>query len=417
MSGGDGFGAFNYFVNLLVLLVVVLPVYYLLPSIVLRRVLLIALSAVMIFYVAPKLLLLYLLFWPLGYLLILLVQKFADRSSASVVLGATIVLALGPLVVWKLFSDQFELALNLFSHDFLLLMFEPIAEANALRSAIIPVGLSFATFRLIDVLVQVNLGLIEKISFIRFIYFGFFPTLFPVGPIAEYREIGADNDECIALSADNLGVGAFRILMGCAKVFVLAYPLAWSANIFNYYDFNASPMVWASLFCFAIFFWLNFSGFSDIAIGITRLFGVRLKENFDNPYWRRNPQEFWANWHMSLTRFAQRNIFIPLGGFRKKTQFIAIFCTIMTIALWHDLSVSLILFGCYHAAGLIVVRIWQDRQKGDVLEQASISGAVSMAKDVGARVATFFFVLLSFPMLVLSYKDLPNFYALLFSPL
>ncbi len=417
----DTFSAFSYFVNFLVLLIVALPVYYLLPSISLRRIWLIVISAALMFYVAPKLLLLYLVFWPLGYALVVLLRKQSEKSDGSLYLGAAVVAALLPLVLWKLFSHEFEAQLNQLSRGFLLHVFEPFAQTDAVKSAVIPVGLSFATFRLIDVMVQTHLGLVQKISFLRFMYFGFFPSLLPVGPIAEYREAGAENDQCVAASAENFGAGAMRILIGCAKIFVLAYPLAWSTNIFEYHDFNTAVMMWVSLAAFAIYFWLNFSGYSDIAIGTARLLGVQLKENFNNPYWRRNPQEFWANWHMSLTRFAQRNIFVPLGGFRKKTQFIAIFCTIMTIALWHDISVSLILFGLYHAAGLIFVRIWQDRRSGSAASVSPASDDESLAlgaraKDIGSRVATFVFVLLSFPMLVLPYHELPAFYLRLLSP-
>ena len=91
------------------------------------------------------------------------------------------------------------------------------------------------------------------------------------------------------------------------------------------------------LFVFALYFFFNFSGFSDVAIGSARLYGFRLKPNFDNPYMKTNPQAFWNSWHMSLTRFAQRNVFVPLGGMRPQHQYRAIFATIMVIALWHDL--------------------------------------------------------------------------------
>jgi len=320
------------------------------------------------------------------------------------------------MVLWKVFTEEFEALLSLVSYNILDHTIKPFAVVDAARYSVIPVGLSFATFRLIDVIVQIHLGLIERLTFLKFMYFGFYPSLVPVGPIAEYREVVDDSDSKVKLSADNLGAGAMRILIGCAKIFVLAYPLAWSVEIAATYSVNTTPMVWLSLCTFAIYFWLNFSGYSDIAIGTSRLLGVKLKENFNNPYWRRNPQEFWANWHMSLTRFAQRNIFIPLGGFRKKTQYIAIFCTIMTIALWHDLSISLILFGCYHAAGLIFVRVWQDRvsASGKAAATGQSAGVASVLGDIASRVATFVFVVLSFPMLILPRTELAEFYSSLF---
>ena len=95
-----------------------------------------------------------------------------------------------------------------------------------------------------------------------------------------------------------------------------------------------------------------------MAIGSARILGFRLAPNFNNPYLKTNPQDFWNSWHMSLTRFAQRNVFVPMGGMRAQTQYVAIVATMMVIALWHDLSIPLVIFGLYHSAGLIIHRRW-----------------------------------------------------------
>ena len=95
-----------------------------------------------------------------------------------------------------------------------------------------------------------------------------------------------------------------------------------------------------------------------MAIGSARLLGFRLAPNFNNPYLKTNPQDFWNSWHMSLTRFAQRNVFVPMGGMRARTQYVAIVATMMVIALWHDLSIPLVIFGLYHSAGLVSHRVW-----------------------------------------------------------
>ena len=79
-----------------------------------------------------------------------------------------------------------------------------------------------------------------------------------------------------------------------------------------------------------------------MAIGTARLLGFKLAPNFNNPYLKTNPQDFWNSWHMSLTRFAQRNVFVPMGGMRARTQYPAIVATMMVIALWHDLSIPLV---------------------------------------------------------------------------
>jgi D-alanyl-lipoteichoic acid acyltransferase DltB (MBOAT superfamily) len=91
-------------------------------------------------------------------------------------------------------------------------------------------------------------------------------------------------------------------------------------------------------------------------VGAARMLGFDIMRNFDWPYTKTNPQSFWNSWHMSLTHFFQRNVFVPFGGMRANTQYRAIFLTIMAIALWHDISIPLVVFGLYHAAGLITHR-------------------------------------------------------------
>ena len=154
---------------------------------------------------------------------------------------------------------------------------------------------------------------------------------------------------------------------------------------------------------FAWYFYFNFSGFSDMAIGCARVFGFRLAPNFNNPYLKTNPQDFWNSWHMSLTRFAQRNVFVPMGGMRARTQYVAIFATMMVIALWHDLSIPLVIFGLYHSAGLILHRWWVGRHPVPVDR--------GVPRRVGAWLLFFGFYLISLPLLMVDLSSLPDFYA------
>jgi len=136
--------------------------------------------------------------------------------------------------------------------------------------------------------------------------------------------------------------------------------------------------VWMALLVFSWSFYFNFSGFSDLAIGIACLFGFKLKSNFNHPFFSRNIRTFWANWHMSLTRFAQRNVFIPLGGMRKRTQYVAIVGTMIVIALWHGLSFGFVLFGLYHSFGLCIHRFCENystQMRKDVVETRGVVAA------------------------------------------
>ena len=160
--------------------------------------------------------------------------------------------------------------------------------------------------------------------------------------------------------------------------------------------------IWVELVMYTWFFYLNFSGYSDLAIGIARLFGFKLKPNFSRPFTRTNPQEFWNSWHMSLTRFAQRNVFVPMGGMRQRTQYLAIAATMMVIALWHDISLPLVVFGVYHTCGLIGARILNQ------IRPAAPDPSILLS--TGKGLLLFVFVAASLPLLTLKFSELGRFY-------
>ncbi len=110
-----------------------------------------------------------------------------------------------------------------------------------------------------------------------------------------------------------------------------------------------------------------------MSIGAARILGVRLKENFANPFLKTNPQDFWNAWHMSLTRFAQRYVFVPLGGMRRERQYIAIFLTsIMVIAVWHGVTAPMLVFGFYHATIMVAHRFVSQRWPAAALADQSL---------------------------------------------
>ncbi len=403
MSGG--FSAISYFSDLLVLSVIVLPLFHFIRHALVRRVLLASIGAFLLWLLAPRLALFYGLFWLAVWVLHRMIIALSGRSQRDRTLLFGIVILLAPMVLWKLLPAQFTIQFNLVLHG-LLDGFPRMSEIDVVRQILIPIGLSFATFRAIDLLVQTHLGLIKTLTLDRALFFGLFPPVQIIGPIIEYSEIASRSEQVQSLTADDLFQGARRIVTGLIKVYVLAYPLQHSGGVFMFFDFNSAATLWLGLFVFAIYFYLNFAGYSDIAIGAARLFGFTLKENFDRPYLRPNPQAFWAHWHMSLTRFSQRNVFVPLGGFRAGTQYVALVATIMTIALWHDLSLSLVLFGIYHAFGLVAHRWWDHRRRSRGLAMAT-----GWAPRTASTLACFVFVMLSFPMLMLPATQLVAFYA------
>jgi alginate O-acetyltransferase complex protein AlgI len=396
------FSSFDYFADFFVICIVVVPIFYRLPWGWARRLLLTLTGAYLLFLIAPRLLLFYVGFW----LIVAAVQRAAawagERKRGGLLLTALIVAVLVPMVIWKLFPADFTIWFNVFFDSRLFQISSFLGAIDAMRAIILPIGLSFATFRAVDLLVQSFLGTIPPLPIDRVLFYGFFPPVQVIGPVIEYVEVGAKSEKTERMKLDDYRAGFTQVVVGAVKVFVLGYPLANSANLFLVYRSNHAITLIIELAMYAWYFYFNFSGYSDLAIGTARLFGFKLKPNFSRPYTRTNPQEFWNNWHMSLTRFAYRNVFTPLGGMRQRTQYVAIFATMMVIALWHDISLSLVLFGIYHAAGLIGLRI--------VSRIRPAATNPSTLLTTTKAVLLFAFVALSLPMLTLKFGDLGGFY-------
>jgi alginate O-acetyltransferase complex protein AlgI len=399
------FNTFDYFAWLLAACVVVAPLYYLVPWGGARRLLLTLLGVYLVFLIAPRLAIFYLMFWSAVAVLQRFLAWAGERRFAGFALTSSILALLAPMVLWKLLPEDFIIWFNVTFNEIAWDLSSYVGAVDAVRDIVLPIGLSFAVFRAIDLLVQTNLGAIEALSPGRVLFYGFFPPVQIIGPVIEYRELESPGRPSPPRhpSIDDLGSSFSLIVIGLVKVFVLAYPLEQSSDVFVFYETNSALALWGELFLFSWFFYLNFAGYSDLSIGVARLFGFRLKPNFNNPYFRLNTQDYWNNWHMSLTRFAQRNVFTPLGGMRANRQYVAITATIMVIALWHNISWSLVVFGFYHAAALVGARVMNARRPAPA--------DPSLRLRVGKNLAMFVFVMLGLPLLVLEIGDAPAFYS------
>ena len=404
MLDGD---PFLYFSDLLVLMVLVVPLYFVLPWMAARQLLLGLTGAYLLFLIAPRLLALYVLFWLGIYVLQLASTLWRDCSASWVWTTFLVLLALAPMVIWKLFPEWSVVGFNVHMNGFVDWLSPWTGTIDRVRNLILPIGLSFATFRAVDQLIKVRLEIIAPLKPLHQFAYGFFPTVLVIGPVIEYTEVEDGRDRRTRWDPQDTLSGFLTIALGAAKVFILAYLLRASQDVFALDSHSGTPVqYWLELAMFAWYFYFNFSGFSDMAIGCARVFGYRLAPNFNNPYLKTNPQDFWNSWHMSLTRFAQRNVFVPMGGMRARTQYVAIAATMMVIALWHNLSIPLVIFGLYHTAGLIGHRWW--------LARHPVPAGRSLPRRVGAWAVFWVYYLLSLPMLMLELSSLPDFYERLF---
>jgi alginate O-acetyltransferase complex protein AlgI len=395
------FDSFAYFGNLLAAMLVAVPMFYALRWARPRRVLLGLLGMYLVLLIAPRLLAFYIPFWLGVFGLQHAVAAVPERRWRPAVLTIAIVAVLAPMVMWKIWPTPFIVGFNLRFDELVDRLSPWVGAIDRARDIILPIGLSFATFRAIDLVVKVDLGLVEPLSPTRMLAFGFFPPVQVIGPVIEYSEIGAELDKPRRADPREVLAGVLQVAIGMVKVFVIAYALEPSGQIISRFRDATWWQAWIELFVFALYFFFNFAGFSDIAIGCARLLGFDLKPNFNNPYMKTTPQDFWNNWHMSLTRFAQRNVFVPLGGMRRRYQYRAIFATIMVIALWHDISIPLVIFGLYHATGLIGHRL---------LTQRRPPGAPTIPLRAAKMAMVFVAVAVSLPLLVISLDEIPAFY-------
>ena len=224
----------------------------------------------------------------------------------------------------------------------------------------LPIGISFFTFQTMSYTVDVY----RKDAPVQrnIINFGAFVTMFPqliAGPIVKYKTVAAELNQRDH-TFENFALGARRFCIGLAKKVLLANSIGalWDTQLAAAQTSGGLSVVgaWLGLFAFGFQIYFDFSGYSDMAIGLGRIFGFRFNENFDYPYLSSSVTEFWRRWHMSLTSWFREYLYIPLGGNRGGTSktlrniLIVWFCT----GFWHGASWNFILWGLYFAAWLII---------------------------------------------------------------
>ncbi|WP_195572854.1 MBOAT family O-acyltransferase [Paenibacillus sp. 1001270B_150601_E10] len=246
--------------------------------------------------------------------------------------------------------------------DFLILNWNELTGSQiGLLQLVLPLGISFFTFTQIAYLVDCYRGMAKSYGMIDYVLFvTFYPHLI-AGPIIHHREMMPQFEEMQTKRWDwtNVSHGCFLFCIGLFKKVVIADTFAGFADIgfMNAAHFFDS---WAAALSYTIQLYFDFSGYSDMAIGLALFFNVRLPQNFDSPYKARSIQDFWQRWHMTLSRYLRDYIYIPLGGNRKGTVK-AIRNTIITFViggLWHGAGWTFIVWGLMHGLALAVHRLW-----------------------------------------------------------
>jgi len=225
----------------------------------------------------------------------------------------------------------------------------------------LPIGISFFTFHAISYLVDIyrQKCRAQRNFFQLALYIAFFPQLV-AGPIVRYNFI----EKYLGKRRHNFFFAAYgirRFIIGLGKKIIIANPLGELADaIFNspISEIN-STIAWVGILCYTLQIYFDFSGYSDMAVGLARIFGFKFPENFNHPYISRSIKEFWRRWHMSLSAWFRDYVYIPLGGNRVSLsrQYFNLVLVFFLCGLWHGASWNFVIWGMFHGFFLVVERI------------------------------------------------------------
>lgn len=224
----------------------------------------------------------------------------------------------------------------------------------------LPLGISFFTFQAISYLIDIYKGTVkvERNASTLALYMTLFPHLV-AGPIVRYDEI-ADQLHNPRWRWNDLALGSERFIIGLAKKVIIADPLGQLTDkIFHAAGGDmSSPVAWLGALCFTLQIYYDFSGYTDMAVGLARMLGFRFPENFAHPYMATSIQEFWRRWHMTLSRFFRDYLYIPLGGSRggPLRTYANLWIVFLLCGLWHGASWLYVIWGGWHGALLVLER-------------------------------------------------------------
>ena len=307
------------------------------------------LLASLVFYAwgEPKLVLLMAVSVVLGYVFGLLIEKHRGTIHAKYYMIASIVISVGFLGYFK-YADFFIANINMAT-----------GLSLPLLKVALPIGISFYTFQLISYIVDVYRGTAAQHSLLNLAtYIAMFPQLI-AGPIVRYTDIAKDLTERVHRFED-IAYGIRRFVIGLSKKVLIANQLGELCDIFQSSGEQSVLFFWMYAISVSLQIYFDFSGYSDMAIGLGRLFGFKFMENFNYPYISKSVTEFWRRWHISLGSWFRDYIYIPLGGNRvsKGRHLFNIFVVWFLTGFWHGAAWNFIVWGLYFAVLLVIEKFF-----------------------------------------------------------
>ena len=274
-----------------------------------------------------------------------------NEKSRKLVLIASVIWNIGILFIFKYFNFFADTLLSL-------LGFAGIDPDVSLPYITLPIGISFFTFQIMSYVIDVYWRKVpvQKSLVNLALYIMLFPQLI-AGPIVRYIDVEREINERKA-DAAMIHDGITRFIVGFSKKILLANSMGYAADtIFGYGKVNTA-YAWIGVICYALQIYMDFSSYSDMAIGMGKMLGFRFLENFNYPYISRSVREFWRRWHISLSTWFRDYVYIPLGGSRCgkwKTYRNQIIIFLLT-GFWHGASWNFVIWGLYYGVFLVLER-------------------------------------------------------------
>ena len=327
--------------------------YYFLPTIIIlyfitpkkyRNYILLIFSIIFYMYGEPKYVILMLVEILVAYFGALLIDKYKSKEIFLI----TIIIHIGLLCIFK-YTDLFITTIN------------SIFKSNInLFNIALPIGISFYTFQILSYVIDVYKG---KVSVQKNIlklatYVSLFPQLI-AGPIVRYETISKELDNREE-TFEKFSLGVRRFIIGLAKKVLIANMLGELCTKFSLVDERSVLFYWIFAVSYMLQIYFDFSAYSDMAIGLGKMFGFTFLENFNYPYISKSITEFWRRWHISLSSWFKDYVYIPLGGSKKGTLKLVrnIFIVWALTGIWHGAAYNFILWGLFIGLLLVIEKLW-----------------------------------------------------------
>ena len=277
----------------------------------------------------------------------------------------------------------------------------------------VPLAISFFTFEFIHYIVDIRRGTIERHSVGDFLAFAMFAPTMVAGPIKRFQQFSPQVQAARA-DATDVSAGITRIAVGLAKKMVLADTFAlWLGPLGSTGSLDQASkfQIVSALFAYSLHIYFDFSGYSDIAIGSARLFGISVPENFAWPYLRSSIRSFWRHWHMSLTRWVTDYIYIPLGGNRRglAVTCLNLMAAFTIVGIWHGAAWHFAAWGAFNGLLLVGHRLWTELGRKPLLaavpalEKGATGKLLHYTGSAAGGVLTFSLVTLGWGLFVMPY--------------